>query len=110
MYMLSGNQKGLIFILSLILIHNSGFTQKNPTPKFNLIHKINILTLGESVDDKTKDCLSIPKNYQIKQLGFMCRKEWQVEKKTGLPFRFRLGSSSYCDWLEGKPNAIRNIP
>ncbi|HNP52977.1 MAG TPA: hypothetical protein PKK69_00100 [Ferruginibacter sp.] len=37
--------------------------------------------------------------------GTVCKKEWKLEQKTGLPFRFRLGSVAYCDWLEGKPNA-----
>jgi hypothetical protein len=37
--------------------------------------------------------------------GTVCKKEWRLEQKTGLPFRFRLGSVAYCDWLEAKPNA-----
>lgn len=37
--------------------------------------------------------------------GTVCKKEWKLEQKTGLPFRFRLGSVADCDWLEGKPNA-----
>lgn len=37
--------------------------------------------------------------------GTVCKKEWRLEQKTGLPFRFRLGSVAYCDWLESKPNA-----
>ena len=34
--------------------------------------------------------------------GIICQKEWKLEKTTGIPFRFRLGSLEYVDRLEGK--------
>ncbi|MFM1793748.1 MAG: hypothetical protein RL642_133, partial [Bacteroidota bacterium] len=35
---------------------------------------------------------TVAPNYISRNQGFVCRQEWLVEKKTGLPLRVRLGS------------------
>jgi hypothetical protein len=44
----------------------------------------------------------IPQNYYTQHFGVMCKKELVIEKATGIPFRFRLGSIQQCNYLEGK--------
>ena len=45
---------------------------------------------------------SISRSFYADQMGFFCKKEWKLEKATGLPVRFRLGSLAYVDRMEGK--------
>lgn len=47
----------------------------------------------------------IEADFYTRDFGFFCRKELQFEKATKIPLRFRLGTVSYNDYLEGKPNA-----
>ncbi len=49
----------------------------------------------------------IPRDLFVRQLGFVCKKEWQLEKASSIPFRFRLGSLAYTDYMERKPNALK---
>jgi len=48
----------------------------------------------------------LPGNYYSSHLGFVCRQEIKIEKSTGIPFRFRLGSVQQVDWLEGKRSSF----
>lgn len=47
----------------------------------------------------------LPADFYCTQLGFFCKKELKLEATTKIPFRFRIGSLPYNDWLEGKKNA-----
>lgn len=40
--------------------------------------------------------------WSAEELPFFCRIEHGVAKKSVVPFKFRLGSVEYVDWLEGK--------
>ena len=41
-------------------------------------------------------------SFYTSQLGFICKKELQMDKLTPIPFRFRLGSLAYVNYLEQK--------
>jgi hypothetical protein len=43
-----------------------------------------------------------PPNLYYIQSGLFCKGEWELEKATHIPFRFRLGSLADCNALEGK--------
>lgn len=44
----------------------------------------------------------LPVNFYSTHLGAACKLEWQMEKQTRIPLRFRLGSKDQVDYLEGK--------
>ena len=52
----------------------------------------------------------IPSNYYTKHLGLICTQELRLQKTTGLNIFFRLGNKEYVDFLERKPNAMKNYP
>jgi hypothetical protein len=43
-----------------------------------------------------------PPNLYYLQSGYFCKREWEFEKATHIPFRFRLGSLADCNAMEGK--------
>ncbi len=45
---------------------------------------------------------SQPADLYYMQSGFFCKREWELEKTTHIPFRFRLGSLADCNAMEGK--------
>jgi hypothetical protein len=45
---------------------------------------------------------ALPSNFYASCLGWVCKQELKMDRKTALPLRFRLGSKEQVDWLEGK--------
>lgn len=41
-------------------------------------------------------------DFYTADFGFFCKKELQLEKRSLIPLRFRLGSLEYCNYLEAK--------
>ncbi len=66
------------------------------------VEKTNNLFFLDNQKSEQKSSPVLSANFYVTQLGFFCRQEIKLEKITKIPFRFRLGSVSECDWLEGK--------
>jgi len=60
------------------------------------------LALKRNVDtvEKKITLRLLPQNFYSTQVGYICKKEVQLQKLTALPLFFRLGSKEYVDWME----------
>lgn len=87
-------------------IYNLKSFSKNNYRTYGNIHRLTgkAPTQGEIYFRPTLFSLITPNHYTL-NFGFFCKKELQFEKRTKVPFKFRLGSVQYCDWMEGKRNA-----
>lgn len=87
--------------LSLPGMNNKG---SNPIDKDSAINR-SLVTPWEFVFAKTMSPdgeYAIPSNIYYIQSGFFCKREWELEKTSHIPFRIRLGSLADCNALEGK--------
>jgi hypothetical protein len=90
-------------VIALILLNLTAFAQEK-----NIVKKNSSLLALDSLSTPKAGVSLNPLYYQFTvQQGVICRKEYQLEKRTGLPLRFRLGSLAYVDRLERKPNAVK---
>lgn len=55
---------------------------------------------SHSHSNSNSPSLSLSPSYTTSSYAFFCRQELKLEKKTGVPFRFRLGSLEYTNKLE----------
>ncbi len=63
------------------------------------------LQLGKEKKVISPSMLVSPSFY-CNNLAFFCKQELKFEKITKIPFKFRLGSVQYVDYLEGKRGAL----
>lgn len=89
----------------MIIVGNGAFAQQISTNSPSVQQKKWSFSPTALLFNYHKPIAVVPAGFYCSQLGFFCRKEWRFESATGIPFRFRLGSLQYNDWLEGKSNA-----
>ena len=104
------NQKAIFLIFCMIFVARAAFCQNIITKEHN---KGSLVAFAKpanrfifSAPGILKQPLNpVAPNFYASHLGFFCKQELKLEKMTKLPFKFRLGSVQYCDWLEGKKGA-----
>lgn len=90
-------ENGVVFMNKDKAVPVSGTAENVSSP---LYFSPNIYT-GDGVS-KTEALYGQPSNLYYLQSGFFCKREWEFEKTTHIPFRFRLGSLADCNKMEGK--------
>ncbi len=109
-----------IILVVLLMLTGKIFSQQHLSDSSQLFYKAGNIIHTLNTDQKSYQNFAVKKSYKIDQngftlqaqgidkgfyhnnLGFFCKKEIQLEKIIFVPFRFRLGSPEYVDFLEGK--------
>lgn len=100
------SKKCKILVFCTIFVGNAVIAQQNLLKSTTSKGSKNLFSLQFSpLRSQFYPLAPVPANFYVKNLGFFCRQELKLEAVTKIPFKFRLGSVGYCDWMEGKRNA-----
>ena len=72
---------------------------------YNKVQQQPVINLTPVIRLNPVSCSVISADFYTQGFGFFCKKELQFEKATKIPFRFRLGTLQYNNYLEGKINS-----
>jgi len=81
-------------------------------PLYPLIHKTSGMWLTKSTQSFVPSPAVVttpkvvppvgPRDYYQQRFGYFCKREWNLEKQTRVPVKFRLGSYQEAQRIEGK--------
>ncbi len=93
----------------MIFVESAAFAQKSIQKAYTALYVQKALPVALSYSPNPLQVVEhdgsitiIPRDFYFSNVGFFCKKEVQIEKRLGLPVRFRLGSVDACNFLEGK--------
>jgi hypothetical protein len=99
-------QRVFCFVVVCVLLNSSKiFAQQK---RDSIVH-FSLFNPSFLKDSSSSNHQVLPAHFYYNSLGFFCKKELQLEKATTIPFRFRLGSLEYTNYMEQKPNALKPL-
>jgi hypothetical protein len=100
--MMNIRQRRAILVIALILLHLAAFTQDKKYVKKNLTwHSDSVINVSIQLPQQpTSPPVKPFMESVVAHQGFMCKKEYQLEKITRFPIKVRLGTYEESHRLE----------
>ena len=86
----------LMLALTMFIMQLSAQTVQTNAAKPIVVNKVDLLQMP------IKPIQSVLPNQYMQSLGFFCKQEIQLQKRSIVPVKFRVGTQQSCDHIEGK--------
>jgi hypothetical protein len=82
--------------LTMFVMQLSAQSVQTNATKSIVVNKVDLLQMP------IKPIQSVLPNQYMQSLGFFCKQEIQLQKRSIMPVKFRVGTQQSCDHIEGK--------